>query len=99
MLPRKFFENLHTVIDIFALFEQFETQILFLILPLLYQISIAFCSHIFDLCVAKGLFALNAILIRFVVVQNFIHFLSQEVGGNISTQPEPQQFYFLSVIL
>ena len=37
---------------------------------------IAFCSHIFDLCLAKGLFALNAILIRFVVVRNYIHFLT-----------------------
>ena len=29
MLPRKFLENLHTVMDILALFEQFATQILF----------------------------------------------------------------------
>ena len=29
MLPRKIFENLHTVMGILALFEQFVTQILF----------------------------------------------------------------------
>ena len=75
MLPRKIFENLHTVMGILAFFEQFVTQILFfcpqLVLHQIYRI----CSHIFDLCVAKGLFALNAILIRFVV-RNFFHFLT-----------------------
>ena len=35
MLPRKIFENLHTVMGILALFEQFVTQALFLILPLI----------------------------------------------------------------
>ena len=35
MLSRKNFKNLHTAMDILALFEQFVTQILFLILPLI----------------------------------------------------------------
>ena len=35
MLPRKFFANLHIVMGILAFFEQFVTQILFLILPLI----------------------------------------------------------------
>ena len=77
MLPRKGFGNLHTgtVIGILALFEQFVTQILFFC-PLLVLHQIAFCSHIFDSCVAKDLFAVNAILIRFAVARNFIHFLT-----------------------
>ena len=57
---------------ILALFEQFVTQILFFC-PQLAFTNIAFCVHIFDLCVAKGLFA---ILIRFAVVRNFIHVLT-----------------------
>ena len=35
MLPRKIFKNLHTVMGNLALFEQFITQILVLILPLI----------------------------------------------------------------
>ena len=99
MLPRKVFENVHTGMDVLALFEQIVTQILFLCLEVIFHQIYCIFLHIFDLCVAKGLFALNAILIRFVVVRNFVHFLTKELGGNISTYLEPQQFCFLSVIL
>ena len=44
--------------------------------------------------VAKGLFALNAVLIRFVVVRNIFHFLTQEVVEISSARLEPQQFCF-----
>ena len=98
MLPRKIFENSHTVMGFLAFFEQFVAQVLFFC-PKLFLHQIAFCSHIFNLCVAKGLFALNAILIRYDVARNFIHFLTQKVGGTISTKLRLQQFCFLSVIL
>ena len=79
---------------ILALFERLVTQIL-LFCP--YNLSpnilhIAFSSHIFDLCMAKSLFAL-----KFVFVRNFIHFLTQEVGVNIfHTTQTPTVLLFIS---
>ena len=51
MLPRKFLKNLHTVVAIIALFEQFLGKFCLLFLPPKSECLTkydAFCSHIFD---------------------------------------------------
>ena len=48
---------------------------------------------------SKGLFTLNAILVRFVVVRNFIRFLTQAVDLNIFHTIQTKRFYFLPVVL
>ena len=52
MLPQKIFENLHAVIAILMLFEQFSAEFclnfLSLILSTCFAKYDAFCSHIFD---------------------------------------------------
>ena len=51
MLPRKIFENLHTVIVIFSAFRTIFRQSLFIFLALNFECFIkydAFCKHSFD---------------------------------------------------
>ena len=91
---RNFFQNLHTTMGILALLGRLVAQILLFCpdSPLPNIFHIAFSSHIFDLCVAKSLFAL-----KFVFVRNFIHFLTQEVGVNIfHTTQTPTVLLFVS---
>ena len=79
MLPRKIFKNLHTVDNGYVSAFRTNCYANFVPLPLISlspKMLIAFRSHIFDLRMAKGLFALTAILIRFVFLQNFIRFLT-----------------------
>ena len=51
MLPREIFENLHTVMVILALFEQFSGKVCSYFWPLTFECFIkydAFCKHSFD---------------------------------------------------
>ena len=51
MLPRKIFENLHTVMVILALFEQFSSKVCSYFWPINFECFIkydAFCNHSFD---------------------------------------------------
>ena len=58
MLPRKMFENFHTVVAIVVLFEQFVGKFCLKFLPLnkskCFTKRDAFCSYIFDYMRAEG---------------------------------------------
>ena len=57
MLPRKFFENLHTAVALLVLFEKYSGKFCLNFLPLIFECFTkydAFCSAIFD-CYRKSL--------------------------------------------
>ena len=64
-----------------------------------YNFSIILISLITMIFTRSGLFTLSAILIRLIVVRDFMQFLTQAVKEIFSAQFEPKQICLLSVVL
>ena len=74
MLPRNIFENLHTVMAILVLFEQFFGKFCLYFWPVILSASPnkdAFCSHSFDYACCRRL--RHIVIKRFEIMEKFIH--------------------------
>ena len=85
MLPRKFFENLHTVMAILVLFEQFLGNVCHILAPNFKCFTNdAFCSHSFDYACLRRL--RHVVLKRFEIIEKFYSsktlLLKMADGGN-----------------